>query len=138
VARWKDAAIGLAATPKICRANPTRHFEATLRRWWSWDTNRAGRNAMAQTFALPATAATQRCPLDLPWSTLAWNPPTNAAERPYRQSVIQRKISHGVSRPSGAIWPQPMHPVEHHSGSKGSDDVWQFLEQPGLPTTAAD
>jgi transposase len=55
--------------------------------------------------------------------------PTNyAAERALRQSVIQRKISHGVQSRQGAICRSRLLTVTTTLRQQGRD-VWQFLEQ---------
>jgi len=55
--------------------------------------------------------------------------PTNkAAERALRQSVIQRKISHGVQSRQGATCRSRLLTVTTTLRQQGRD-VWQFLEQ---------
>ncbi|MFN6133495.1 MAG: IS66 family transposase, partial [Synechococcaceae cyanobacterium] len=51
-----------------------------------------------------------------------------AAERALRQSVIQRKISHGVQSRQGAICRSRLLTVTTTLRQQGRD-VWQFLEQ---------
>ena len=53
-------------------------------------------------------------------------PTNNAAERALRQSVIQRKISHGVQSRQGAICRSRLLTVTTTLRQQGRD-VWQFL-----------
>jgi transposase len=55
-------------------------------------------------------------------------PTNNAAERALRQSVIQRKISHGVQSRDGGICRSRLLTVTTTLRQQGRD-VWQFLEQ---------
>ena len=55
-------------------------------------------------------------------------PTNNAAERALRQSVIQRKISHGVQSRKGAVCRSRLLTVSTTLRQQGRD-VWQFLEQ---------
>ena len=55
-------------------------------------------------------------------------PTNNAAERALRQSVIQRKISHGVQSRQGAICRSRLLTVTTSLRQQGRE-VWQFLEQ---------
>ena len=55
-------------------------------------------------------------------------PTNNAAERALRQSVIQRKISHGVQSRLGAICRSRLLTVTMTLRQQGRD-VWPFLEQ---------
>ena len=55
-------------------------------------------------------------------------PTNNAAERALRQSVIQRKISHGVQSRQGAICRSRLLTVTTTLRQQVRD-VWQFLEQ---------
>jgi transposase len=55
-------------------------------------------------------------------------PTNNAAERALRQSVIQRKISHGVQSRQGAICRSRLLTVTTTLRQQGRD-VWQFLEK---------
>jgi len=55
-------------------------------------------------------------------------PINNAAERALRQSVIQRKISHGVQSRQGAICRSRLFTVTTTLRQQGRD-VWQYLEQ---------
>ena len=55
-------------------------------------------------------------------------PTNNAAERALRQSVIQRKISHGVQSASGAVCRSRLLTVTTTLRQQGLD-VWEFLEQ---------
>ncbi len=58
--------------------------------------------------------------------TRAIEPTNNAAELALRQSVIQRKISHGVQSASGAVCRSRLLTVTTTLSQKGRD-VWQFL-----------
>ncbi|MFM7455740.1 MAG: transposase [Vulcanococcus sp.] len=55
-------------------------------------------------------------------------PTNNAAERALRQSVIQRKISHGVQSRQGGICRSQLLTVTTTLRQQGRD-VWPFLEQ---------
>ena len=55
-------------------------------------------------------------------------PNNNAAERALRQSVIQRKISHGVQSRQGAICGGRLLTVTTTLRQRGRD-VWPFLKQ---------
>ena len=55
-------------------------------------------------------------------------PTYNAAEHALRQSLIQRKISHGVQSRQGAICRSRLLTVTTTLRQQGRD-VWQFLEQ---------
>ena len=55
-------------------------------------------------------------------------PTNNSAERALRQSVIQRKISHGVQSAQGAICRSRLLTVTTTLRQQGRD-VWSFLEQ---------
>jgi transposase len=55
-------------------------------------------------------------------------PTNNAAERALRQSVIQRKISHGVQSASGAVCRSRLLTVTTTLRQQVRD-VWEFLEQ---------
>ncbi len=55
-------------------------------------------------------------------------PTNNAAERALRQSVIQRKISHGDQSRQGAICRSRLLTVTTTLRQQGRD-VWKFLEQ---------
>ena len=55
-------------------------------------------------------------------------PTNNAAERALRQSVIQRKISHGVQSRQGGICRSRLLTVTTTLRQQGRD-IWPFLEQ---------
>ena len=55
-------------------------------------------------------------------------PTNNAAERALRQSVIQRKINHGVQSAHGAVCRSRLLTVTTTLRQQGRD-VWSFLEQ---------
>ena len=63
------------------------------------------------------------------WSFLETHviePTNNAAERGLHQSVIQRKVSHGVQSRQGGLCRSPLLTATLRQQSR---DVWQFLEQ---------
>lgn len=55
-------------------------------------------------------------------------PTTNAAERALRQSVIQRKISHGVQSSNGALCRSRLLTTSSTLRQQNRD-LWGFLEQ---------
>ena len=55
-------------------------------------------------------------------------PTNNAAERALRQSVIQRKINHGVQSASGAVCRSRLLTVTTSLRQQGRN-VWEFLKQ---------
>jgi len=125
--RWKDAAIDWPQLQKNCR--PIRQaFEATLQQVVELGYQRGERTPWAQTVRT-CQQLLQRS--DALWTFLEHpgvEPTNNAAERALRQSVIQRKISHGVQSTSGAICRSRLLTVTTTLRQQGRD-VWQFLEQ---------
>jgi len=88
---------------------------------------------MAQTVrTCQQLAATQRCPLDRPGSTLSCetHQQTPPEKGPLRQSVvIQRKISHGCPSTSGRHLPQRLLNGDHHFCASKAVMSGSFLEQ---------
>jgi len=100
--QWKDRAIEWPQLQQRCR--PIRQsFESTLQRAVGLDCQRGERTPWAQTMRTSRQLLQHREAL---WTFLEIHgvePTINAAERALRQSVIQRKISHGVQSAGGAI-----------------------------------
>ena len=124
---YKEGAIDWPSLQKACV--PIRQsFEATLRRVVELGYHRGERTPWAK------TAGTCRQILQVAdglWTfleTRGIEPTNNAAERALRQSVIQRKISHGVQSRQGAICRSRLLTVTTSLRQQGRD-VWQFLEQ---------
>ena len=125
--RYRDGTIGWPALQQSCR--PIRQaFEATLQRVVELGYERGERTPWAKT----VRTCQQILQLaDGLWSFLETpgiEPTNNAAERALRQSVIQRKISHGVQSRQGAICRSRLLTVTTTLRQQGRD-VWQFLEQ---------
>jgi hypothetical protein len=105
-----------------------RSFEATLQRAVELGYQRGERTPWAKTVRT-CQQVLQRS--DALWTFLEIQdvePTNNAAERALRQSVIQRKISHGVQSTSGAICRSRLLTVTTTLRQQGRD-IWQFLEQ---------
>ncbi|QPN59154.1 IS66 family transposase [Synechococcus sp. CBW1002] len=103
-------------------------FVATLQRVVDLGCNRGERTPWASTVRT-CQQLLQRS--DALWTFLTTEgiePTNNAAERALRQSVIQRKISHGVQSRQGAICRSRLLTVTTTLRQQGRD-VWQFLEQ---------
>ena len=103
-------------------------FVATLQRVVDLGCNRGERTPWASTVRT-CQQLLQRS--DALWTFLTIEgiePTNNAAERALRQSVIQRKISHGVQSRQGAICRSRLLTVTTSLRQQGRD-VWQFLEQ---------
>jgi transposase len=124
--RYKDGTIDWPALQQSCR--PIRQaFEATLQQVVELGAQRRERTPWASTVRtcrklLKVTGAL--------WTFLeieGIEPTNNAAERALRQSVIQRKISHGVQSTKGAICRSRLLTVTTSLRQQGRD-VWQFLE----------
>jgi len=125
--RYKDGTIDWPALQQSCR--PIRQaFEATLQRVVELGYQRGEQTPWAKT----VRTAQQILQLaDALWTFLeieGIEPTNNAAERALRQSVIQRKISHGVQSRQGAICRSRLLTVTTTLRQQGRD-VWQFLEQ---------
>jgi hypothetical protein len=125
--RYKEGAIDWPSLQQACR--PIRQsFEATLRRVVELGHPSGERTPWAKTVGT--------CNKLLPVADGLWTflkikgiePTNNAAERALRQSVIQRKISHGVQSRQGAICRSRLLTVTTTLRQQGRD-VWPFLEQ---------
>jgi transposase len=125
--RYKDGTIEWSALQQSCW--PIRQaFEAKLQQVVELGYLRGERTPWAKT----VRTAQQILQLaDGLWTfleTRGIEPTNNAAERALRQSVIQRKISHGVQSRQGAICRSRLLTVTTTLRQQGRD-VWQFLEQ---------
>jgi transposase len=125
--RYKHGTIDWHGLQQSCR--PIRQaFETTLQRVVELGYQRGERTPWAKT----VRTAQQILQLaDGLWTFLETpgiEPTNNAAERALRQSVIQRKISHGVQSRQGAICRSRLLTVTTTLRQQGRD-VWQFLEQ---------
>jgi hypothetical protein len=125
--RYKDGTIDWNQLQQSCR--PIRqHFEGTLQRVVELGCQRGERTPWASTLR---TCQKLLKVADGLWTFLdieAIEPTNNAAERALRQSVIQRKISHGVQSRQGVICRSRLLTVTTTLRQQGRD-VWQFLEQ---------
>jgi transposase len=125
--RYKDGTIDWNQLQQSCR--PIRqHFESTLQRVVELGCQRGERTPWASTVR---TCQQLLKVADGLWTFLeieGIEPTNNAAERALRQSVIQRKISHGVQSRQGAICRSRLLTVTTTMRQQGRD-VWQFLEQ---------
>jgi transposase len=125
--RYKDGTIDWPALQQSCR--PIRQaFESTLQRVVELGYQRGERTPWAKTVR---TSQQILQVADALWTfleTRGIEPTNNAAERALRQSVIQRKISHGVQSRQGAICRSRLLTVTTSLRQQGRD-VWQFLEQ---------
>ena len=125
--RYKDGTIDWPALQQSCR--PIRQaFVATLQQVVALGVQRGERTPWAKTVR---TCQQILQVADALWTFLeirGIEPTNNAAERALRQSVIQRKISHGVQSTKGAICRSRLLTVTTSLRQQGRD-VWQFLEQ---------
>ena len=126
--QWKERAIEWPQLQQRCR--PIRQsFESTMQRVVvDLDCQRGERTPWAQTVRTCRQLLQRREAL---WTFLEIHgvePTNNAAERALRQSVIQRKISHGVQSAGGAICRSRLLTVTTTLRQQGRD-IWQFLEQ---------
>ena len=125
--QWKDGTIDWPALQQSCR--PIRQaFEAALQRVVELGYQRGERTPWASTVR---TCQQLLKVADGLWTfleTRGIEPTNNAAERALRQSVIQRKISHGVQSASGAVCRSRLLTVTTTLRQQGRD-IWQFLEQ---------
>jgi transposase len=125
--RWKTAAIDWSTLQQGCR--PIRQsFEAALQRVVDLGCERGEQTPWAKTVR---TCDQLRQRSDGLWTFLevqGVEPTNNAAERALRQSVIQRKISHGVQSANGAICRSRLLTVTTTLRQQGRD-IWEFLEQ---------
>ena len=124
---YKDGTIDWPALQEACR--PIRQsFVATLQQVVGLGYQRGERTPWAKTVR---TCQQILQVADGLWTFLeirGVEPTNNAAERALRQSVIQRKISHGVQSRKGAICRSRLLTVTTTLRQQGRD-VWQFLEQ---------
>jgi hypothetical protein len=125
--RYKDGTIGWPTLQQACV--PIRQmFVATLQQVVELGYQRGERTPWAKTVGT--------CQKLLPVADGLWTflkikgiePTNNVAERALRQSVIQRKISHGVQSRQGAICRSRLLTVTTTLRQQGRD-VWDFLEQ---------
>ena len=125
--QWKVGAIDWPQLQQGCRPI-RRSFEAVLQRVVELGFQRGERTPWAKTVRTCRQLLQHQEAL---WTFLqipGIEPTNNAAERALRQSVIQRKISHGVQSASGAICRSRLLTVTATLRQQGRD-VWQFLEQ---------
>jgi len=124
---YKQGTIDWPALQQGCR--PIRQaFEATLQQVVALGVQCGERTPWAKTVR---TCQQILQVADALWTFLETpgiEPTNNAAERALRQSVIQRKISHGVQSRQGAICRSRLLTVTTTLRQQGRD-VWQFLEQ---------
>ena len=125
--RYKEGKIDWPALQQSCR--PIRQaFETTLQRVVELGYQRGERTPWASTVRTCQQLQKVRGGLWTFLETRGIEPTNNAAERALRQSVIQRKISHGVQSASGAICRSRLLTVTTTLRQQGRD-VWEFLEQ---------
>jgi transposase len=124
--RYKDGTINGPALGQRCQ--PIRQdFEATLQRVVELGCQRGERMPWAKTVRICQQILQV---VDALWTcmeTRESSPPTTLL-RAVRQSVIQRKISHGVQSRQGAICRSRLLTVTTTLRQQGRD-VWQFMEQ---------
>jgi transposase len=124
---YNDGTIDWSTLQQSCQPIRQR-FVATLQRVVELGCQRGERTPWARTV--------RTCQQILQRSEALWTfleapgvePTNNAAERALRQSVIQRKISHGVQSAQGAICRSRLLTVTTTLRQQGRD-VWSFLEQ---------
>ena len=125
--RYKDGTIDWPALQHSCR--PIRQeFESTLQRVVELSYQQGERTPWSKTVR---TCQQLLQVADGLWTFLkveGIEPTNNAAERALRQSVIQRKISHGVQSRDGGICRSRLLTVITSLRQQGRD-VWEFLEQ---------
>jgi len=125
--RYKEGKIDWPSLQQSCL--PIRQaFETALQRVVELGYQRGERTPWAKTVRT-CQQVQQRS--DALWTFLeieGIEPTNNAAERALRQSVIQRKISHGVQSRQGAICRSRLLTVTTTLRQQGRD-AWQFLEQ---------
>ena len=124
---YKDGMIDWPGLQEAC--GPIRQaFVATLQRVVELGVQRGERTPWTKTVG---TCRQILQVADALWTFLeirGIEPTNNAAERALRQSVIQRRISHGVQSRQGAICRSRLLTVTMTLRQQGRD-VWQFLEQ---------
>ena len=124
---YKGGTIDWPALQQNCR--PIREaFEARLQRVVELGYQRGERTPWAKTVRTCQQILKLADGLWTFLETRGIEPTNNAAERALRQSVIQRKISHGVQSREGAICRSRLLTVTTTLRQQGRD-VWQFLEQ---------
>jgi transposase len=128
--QWHHYKSGAMDWPTLQQnSQPIRQrFVATLQRVVELGCQRGERTPWARTVRT-CQQILQRS--DALWTfleTTGVEPTNNAAERALRQSVIQRKISHGVQSAQGAICRSRLLTVTTTLRQQGRD-VWSFLEQ---------
>jgi transposase len=125
--QWKDGTIDWSQLQQGCR--PIRQaFVAALQRVVELGCERGEQTPWAKTVRT-CDQLLQRS--DGLWTFLevqGVEPTNNAAERALRQSVIERKISHGVQSANGAICRSRLLTVTTTLRQQGRD-IWEFLEQ---------
>jgi transposase len=125
--QWKTAAIDWSQLQQGCR--PIRQaFVAALQRVVELGCERGEQTPWAKTVRT-CDQLLQRS--DGLWTFLevqGVEPTNNAAERALRQSVIERKISHGVQSANGAICRSRLLTVTTTLRQQGRD-IWEYLEQ---------
>ncbi|CAK6686984.1 IS66 family transposase [Synechococcus sp. CBW1107] len=124
---WKVGQINREQLRESC-GPIRRQFETTLQRVVDLGCERGERTPWAQTVRTCRQLAQRQQAL---WTFLekpGIEPTNNAAERALRQSVIHRKISHGVQSASGATCRSRLLTVTATLRQQGRD-VWSFLEQ---------
>jgi hypothetical protein len=125
--RYKNGRIDWSTLQLACR--PIRQaFVATLQRVVELGYQRGERTPWAKTVR---TCQQLLQVADGLWTFLeieGIEPTNNTAERALRQSVIQRKVSHGVQSANGAICRSRLLTVTTTLRQQGRD-IWGFLEQ---------
>ena len=125
--RYKEGKIDWPALQQSCRTI-RQAFETTLQQVVELGYPRCERTPWASTVRTCQQLQKVRGGLWTFLETRGIEPTNNAAERALRQSVIQRKISHGVQSASGAICRSRLLTVTTTLRQQGRD-VWEFLEQ---------
>ena len=124
---YKEGKIDWPALKQSCL--PIRQtFEATLQRVVELGYPRCERTPWASTVRTCQQLQKVRGGLWTFLETRGIEPTNNAAKSALRQSVIQRKISHGVQSRQGAICRSRLLTVTTIVRQQGRD-VWEFLEQ---------
>ena len=125
--RYKDGTIDWPGLQQACGLIRQR-FEATLQRVVELGVQRGERTPWAKTVRTCRQILQVADGLWTFLETQGIEPTNNAAERALRQSVIQRRISHGVQSRQGAICRSRLLTVTTSLRQQGRD-VWEFLEQ---------
>ena len=125
--RYKEGTIEWPSLQQACV--PIRQsFEATLRRVVELGYQSGERTPWAKTVGTCRQILQVADGLWTFLETRGIEPTNNAAERALRQSVIQRKISHGVQSRQGAICRSRLLTITTTLRQQGRD-IWPFLEQ---------